>query len=203
MAGAPAEAGRGAEGESLIEALDGMEAGNRNRRRRQDRSSSPGATSKAIAPPPCSPAPTAQAAAGNTPAAIATLRVDRRRSRISTETYRQAALVRQTALEFDTLQPRAVIQRLRPLASAGQAWFGTAGEMVGIAHLKHAPARSRRADLRADRARTGMCPARFVQAPFRWPGSLGFDAVLEPSAQPRRGNRRGQPRPAATREKAE
>ena len=52
------------------------------------------------------------------------------------EPYRQAALIRQTALEFDRLQPQVVIQRLGPLAGPGSAWFGTAGEMVGVAHLK-------------------------------------------------------------------
>ena len=111
------------------------------RRRRQDRSSSPRATSKAIVSPPCSRALPRQAEAGQNPAAIATLKSIADNQDIA-EPYRQAALVRQTALEFDQLQPRVVIQRLGPLARPGQAWFGTAGEMVGIAHL-----RMRRPDL--------------------------------------------------------
>ena len=63
-----------------------------------------------------------------------------------------------------------VIQRLGPLARPGQPWFGTAGEMVGIAHLQHAPARSGRAAVRSRSARTGRCRRRSVQGPFRWPG---------------------------------
>jgi hypothetical protein len=45
-------------------------------------------------------------------------------------------LVRQTAIEFDTMTPDAVIARLKPLATPGSAWFGSAGEMVGISHMK-------------------------------------------------------------------
>lgn len=50
--------------------------------------------------------------------------------------YRDLALVRQTAIEFDTLTPDAVIARLKPLAVPGNAWFGSAGEMVGVAYMK-------------------------------------------------------------------
>ncbi len=52
------------------------------------------------------------------------------------EPFRDLALVRRTAIEFDTLQPNDVIARLKPLAVAGNPWFGTAGEMVALAHLK-------------------------------------------------------------------
>ena len=50
--------------------------------------------------------------------------------------YRDLATVRMTALEFDKLPPRAVIDRLKPLAVAGNPWFGSAGEMSALAHLK-------------------------------------------------------------------
>ena len=50
--------------------------------------------------------------------------------------YRDAALIRQTALEFDQLQPPAVIARLEPLAKPGNPWFGTAGEMTALALIK-------------------------------------------------------------------
>jgi hypothetical protein len=50
--------------------------------------------------------------------------------------YRDLALVRQTTLEFDTMAPDAVIARLKPLAVPGNPWFGSAGEMVGIAYMK-------------------------------------------------------------------
>jgi hypothetical protein len=76
-----------------------------------------------------------QVAAGNAPAAIATLRAIAADEGLD-ESYRQAALVRQTSLEFDSLRPQEVISRLRPLAGEGSAWLGSAGEMVGIAYLK-------------------------------------------------------------------
>ena len=50
--------------------------------------------------------------------------------------YRDAALIRQTALEFDTLQPQQVIGRLEPFAKAGEPWFGSAGEMTALALVK-------------------------------------------------------------------
>lgn len=49
---------------------------------------------------------------------------------------RDLALVRQTAAEYDTLKPDVVVTRLRPLAVKGNAWFGSAGELVGAAYLQ-------------------------------------------------------------------
>lgn len=50
--------------------------------------------------------------------------------------YRDAALVRQTSLEFDQLQPQAIVTRLADLAKPGEPWFGTAGELTALALLK-------------------------------------------------------------------
>lgn len=50
--------------------------------------------------------------------------------------YRDLALIRMTQVEFDTLKPQAVIDRLKGLAVPGQPFFGHAGEMVALAHLK-------------------------------------------------------------------
>lgn len=50
--------------------------------------------------------------------------------------YRDLALVRQTALEFDALKPQEVVDRMKPLAVEGGPWFGSAGEMVAIAYMK-------------------------------------------------------------------
>jgi hypothetical protein len=49
--------------------------------------------------------------------------------------YRDLALIRQTAAEFDTLKPQLVVDRLRGLAVKGNPWFGSAGELVGAAFL--------------------------------------------------------------------
>jgi hypothetical protein len=50
--------------------------------------------------------------------------------------YRDLALLRQTALEFDTLKPEEVIARLEPLAKSGSPWFGSAGDMTAAALFK-------------------------------------------------------------------
>jgi hypothetical protein len=50
--------------------------------------------------------------------------------------FRDLALIRQTALEFDSLKPEDVIARLRPLAKPGEPWFGSAGEMTAVALIK-------------------------------------------------------------------
>ncbi|USI73652.1 tetratricopeptide repeat protein [Sphingomonas morindae] len=49
---------------------------------------------------------------------------------------RDLALVRATALAFDTLPPGTVIARLKPLMVPGTAWFGSAGELTGLAQMK-------------------------------------------------------------------
>jgi len=50
--------------------------------------------------------------------------------------YRDAALIRATTLEFDTLKPQDVISRMEPLAKPGNPWFGSAGELTAMALIK-------------------------------------------------------------------
>lgn len=50
--------------------------------------------------------------------------------------FRNLALVRETALQYDDLKPQQVVDRLKPLAVKGNPWFGSAGEMVGIAYTR-------------------------------------------------------------------
>jgi len=50
--------------------------------------------------------------------------------------YRDLATLREVATKFDSLPPDTVIARLKPLATPGNAWFGSAGELVGMAYLK-------------------------------------------------------------------
>jgi hypothetical protein len=51
-------------------------------------------------------------------------------------TFRDLALIRQTSAEFDVLAPQAVVDRLKPLATPGNAWFGSAGELTALAYMK-------------------------------------------------------------------
>lgn len=50
--------------------------------------------------------------------------------------FRDLAVIRQTAVEFDSLKPDVVIERLRPLTIPGSAWYGSAGELTAIARMK-------------------------------------------------------------------
>ncbi len=52
------------------------------------------------------------------------------------QTWRDLALIRQTAAEFDTLKPDVIISRMKPLTEAGKPWFGSAGEMTAMAYLR-------------------------------------------------------------------
>jgi len=185
------EAATATEAETLLKALESMEAGNRAaaapKLAELARSEVEGYRAAALFARANS-----ETAAGNAPAAIATLRSIAGNQDFD-QSYREAALIRQTALEFDTLQPRVVVQRLRPLARPGSAWLGSAGEMLGIAYLK-----LRRPDLAgpvfAQIGRDEHVPASIRTRAVQMAGSLGVSAIDDPAAPAA---------PAATREKAE
>jgi hypothetical protein len=50
--------------------------------------------------------------------------------------YRDAALLRQTTIDFDKLKPEDVIARMAPLAKPESPWFGSAGEVTALALVK-------------------------------------------------------------------
>ena len=189
------------EGETLTAALDSLEAGNRNaaapKLAELQNSDVPGYRAAALFATANS-----QIAAGNAAAAIATLRGIAANQDLD-EVYRQAALVRQTQLEFDALPPQQVVQRLRPLASPGSAWLGSAGEMLGVAYLKlHRP------DLAGPVfgaiARDRNVPDSIRTRAVQMAGSLGINAVDEPAAPATAGAPApagaAPPAPAATRD---
>ncbi|MGE4322033.1 MAG: tetratricopeptide repeat protein [Sphingobium sp.] len=93
--------------------------------------------------------------------------------------YRDLALVRQTALEFDALTPQQVVDRLKPLAIEGAPWFGSAGEMVAIAYMK-----MRKPDLAgpvfAAIAKDGNVPETIRSRARQMAGLLGVDMVETP-----------------------
>ena len=89
--------------------------------------------------------------------------------------YRDIALIRQTALEFDQIQPQEVIARLQPLAKAGDPWFGTAGEMTAMALIKQGK-KGDAAQLFAAIARETNVPPSLRARSVQIAGSLGVDA---------------------------
>lgn len=90
--------------------------------------------------------------------------------------YRELALIRQTAAEFDTLQPAEVVERLKPLAVAGNPWFGSAGEMVAIAHMK-AGKPELAGPIFAAMAKDTQLPDTIRSRAIQMASSLGIDAV--------------------------
>lgn len=96
--------------------------------------------------------------------------------------FRDLALVRQTMAEYDSLKPQLVIDRLRALAVPGNAFFGSAGEMVAVAYL-----RTGRRDL-AGRlfgqiAGDENVPATLRQRAVQMAGLLGVDAIDQNKGQ--------------------
>lgn len=97
--------------------------------------------------------------------------------------YRDLATIRQTALEYDTLAPAAVIERLKPLAVTGNPWFGSAGEMIAIAHLK-AGKPELAGPIFAAIAKDENVPRSIRSRAREMAGSLGIDAVEDRAATP-------------------
>jgi hypothetical protein len=52
------------------------------------------------------------------------------------QTFRDLALIRQVSAEFDSIPPEQVIARLKPLATSGHPYFGSAGELTALAYVK-------------------------------------------------------------------
>jgi hypothetical protein len=89
--------------------------------------------------------------------------------------YRDLALIRQTALEFDQIPPQDVVTRLQPLAKAGEPWFGTAAEMTGMALIKQGK-KNEAGQLFAAIAKDKDVPDSARQRAIQIASSLGVDA---------------------------
>lgn len=95
--------------------------------------------------------------------------------------YRDLATIRQTALEFDDLQPQAIIDRLKPLAEKGNPWFGSAAEMTAIAYMKLGK-RDLAGALFAEIAKTEGVPRTIQTRAVQMASLLGVDAEIAPKA---------------------
>ena len=98
--------------------------------------------------------------------------------------YRDAALIRQTALEFDQLKPGEAIARLQPLAKPGEPWFGSAGEMTALAMIKQGR-KQEAGQLFAAIAKDQSVPETIRGRATQLASSLGVDvsAALQTQAQ--------------------
>ena len=89
--------------------------------------------------------------------------------------YRDAALIRQTALEFDSLKPEQVISRLEPMTKPGNPWFGSAGEMTAMALIKQNK-KAEAGRLFAAMARDKQVPDELRARSVQIASTLGVDA---------------------------
>ncbi len=49
--------------------------------------------------------------------------------------FRDFATLREVAINYDKMEPEAVVERMKPLAQPGAPFFGSAGELLGAAYL--------------------------------------------------------------------
>ncbi len=93
---------------------------------------------------------------------------------------RDIALIRQTLTEYDSLKPQQIIDRMKPLAIEGGAFYGTAGELTAIALLQsNRPAEAGR--LLASIARDEKAPSTLRARAGRLATSLGAEVAANPA----------------------
>lgn len=94
---------------------------------------------------------------------------------------RDFATIRGVSATFDTLKPDDVIARLKPLAVPGNPWFGSAGELVAMAHLELGQ-RDQAGVLFGEIARSEEVPETIRTRARQMAGLLGVDAVEDVEA---------------------
>ena len=92
--------------------------------------------------------------------------------------YAAAATIRSVAAQFDQLPPADVIARLAPYAKPGNPWFGSAGEMTAAAYLKQDRA-DQAGPLLAQIAQDETMPESLRQRTRQLAGLLGYDAITD------------------------
>jgi hypothetical protein len=90
--------------------------------------------------------------------------------------YRDLAAIRAVAATFDTMKPEDVIARLKPLAEPGKPWFGSAGELVGLAYMKQGK-NELAGPLFAAISRDKEAPESLRSRSRQMAGLLGVDAI--------------------------
>ena len=95
--------------------------------------------------------------------------------------YRQFAAIRAVALNYDEMEPAAVIQRLGPLATAENPWFGSAGELVAMAYLEQGN-EDEAGPLLVEIAKSETVPDTLRARARQLAGLLGYDAVEDVDA---------------------
>jgi hypothetical protein len=92
------------------------------------------------------------------------------------QAYRDLAAIRGVAVRYDEMQPQAVIDRLKPLATPGNPWFASAAEMVAMAYLQQGK-RDLAGPLFAAVAKDEQAPQSIRSRARQMSGLLGVDAI--------------------------
>jgi hypothetical protein len=91
---------------------------------------------------------------------------------------RDLARIRDVSLNFDRMKPADVIAQLGPLATAGNPYLGSAGELVGMAHLESGN-RAEAGKIFAAIAKDESQPETLRSRARQMAGLLGVDAVID------------------------
>ena len=91
---------------------------------------------------------------------------------------RDLARVREVATGYDSMKPADVIAKLGPLAKPDNAFFGSAGELVAMAHLESGN-RVAAGKLFADIAKDEDQPETLRSRARQMAGLLGVDAIVD------------------------
>lgn len=89
---------------------------------------------------------------------------------------RDLALIREVAATYDRREPDEVIAKLKPLAVPGNAYFGSAGELVAMAYLEKGE-RQQAGTLFGEIAKDEDVPESLRSRARQMAGLLGIDAI--------------------------
>jgi len=89
---------------------------------------------------------------------------------------RDLSTIRQVVLRYDSMKPEEVIAALKPLAVPGKPWFGSAGELLGLAYMKQGH-NDLAGPLFAAISRDKTVPDSLRQRTRQMAGLLGVDAI--------------------------
>lgn len=95
---------------------------------------------------------------------------------------RDVATLRATTIDFDTITPQAAVARLKPIAVTGNPWFGSAGEMLGVAYMRMGQPKQAGA-LFVAMTKDPTVPRTLQSRVAQLAADLGFDPV-QPSDSP-------------------
>jgi hypothetical protein len=115
--------------------------------------------------------------------------------------FRDLALIRQTAVEFEAMEPQAVIDRLAGLAVPGNPWFGSAAELTAVAMIRMGNEEGAGA-LFAQMANDESVPETLRTRAVQMAGVLGVDAVPDEPVEMEVQSVPSQPLAAGTAEEA-